>query len=192
MSTVRVIAGMLKGKPIPFINKKFNHADITTQKVKEAFFSIIGEDLSCKSFLDLFSGSGQMGIEALSRGGNPVVFNEIDRKRYGFINEYVDSLSLGSESIVTNLHAERAIRWLSSRNMCFNIVYVDPPYDKRKGTVLIYGDILEKIDERGILHENGIAAVQHFSDNKLPETAGRLKIVKYREYGKSALSLYGY
>jgi len=63
-ATVRVIAGSHRGRIIPFSNRDFGNADITPQKVKSAVFSIIGEWLSDETFLDLFAGSGQIGIEA--------------------------------------------------------------------------------------------------------------------------------
>src|SRR3990172_4106761 len=94
MSRIRIIAGGLKGRVIPFSNKKFDDADITPQKVKGAVFSMIGEWLEGKGFLDLYAGSGQIGLEALSRGADPVVLNEPDARRFHFITSYLDGLDL--------------------------------------------------------------------------------------------------
>ena len=99
---------------------------------KKAFFSIIGENLKGKSFLDLYSCSGQIGIEAISRGASPVVFSEIDYKRYHFIKTIISKWNLDQNAIVLNYHAFRCMRYLDSRNMIFDHIYIDAPYSKSK------------------------------------------------------------
>ena len=94
MKTIRVIGGSLKGKNIPFDNNKYDQADISPQKIKGAVFSILGEELSGQIFLDLFAASGQIGIEACSRGAEKVVFNELEKKRYFFIKNIISNFGL--------------------------------------------------------------------------------------------------
>jgi 16S rRNA (guanine(966)-N(2))-methyltransferase RsmD len=108
--TVRIISGTLRGKVIPFLNSRYGDADITSQKVKGALFSMLGEHLNGKVFVDLFSGSGQIGVEALSRGADLVVFNESDRSRFRFIKDFADAIRTENNSIILNMMAEDALK----------------------------------------------------------------------------------
>lgn len=91
---MNVIAGTYKGRTIPFSNRKFNNADITPQKLKGALFSILGEDLTGKSFLDLYACSGQVGIEAVSRGASFVLFNELNKKKIFFYQKFARRMGM--------------------------------------------------------------------------------------------------
>ena len=156
MHTVRIIAGDLKGRIIPFNPKKFHNAEITPQKMKGAFFSAIGETLAGKSFLDLFSGSGQMGFEALSRGALPVIINEKDKARFDFIVTYSNSLPEPSRLVLLNRSALSAMRHCGSLSMQFNIIFMDPPYIKTKGETGEYNKLLESVCESGVLKKTGL------------------------------------
>ena len=111
MSTIRVIGGSLKGRKIPFDNKKFKNADITTQKVKGAVFSMLGEDLYGTAFLDLYGGSGQIGLEALSRGSRIVIINEKDKERYEFLKSFIYGVDKMIPVMLLNLSAYKCIRY---------------------------------------------------------------------------------
>ena len=147
--TVRIISGTLRGKVIPFLNSRYGDADITSQKVKGALFSMLGEHLNGKVFVDLFSGSGQIGVEALSRGADLVVFNESDRSRFRFIKDFADAIRTESKSIILNMMAEDALKYISARGIKADIIFVDPPYEKVKGTIYSYSSIIEIIGETG-------------------------------------------
>ena len=107
---MRIISGTLKGRTIPFNSRRFGNARITSGRVKEAVFSILGTDLSGKRFLDLFAGSGQIGFEAYSRGAH-VVMNDFDRRRHGLIQGLVDQWGLAGQLA---LHCRRAEKLVSS------------------------------------------------------------------------------
>ena len=89
---MRVIAGRLKGRRIPFNNRRFGNARVTSGRVKEAVFSMLGTELQGLRFLDLFAGSGQMGLEAFSRGCDAVM-NELDRPRHAFLTSAAGATS---------------------------------------------------------------------------------------------------
>lgn len=187
---MRIIAGKLKGISIPFINDKYNHANVTPQKVKEALFSIIGEDLTGKSFLDLYACSGQIGIEALSRGAEHVVFNEIEPRRFNFIRSQIERLDLVEKAPVFRYHAFRCLRYLYSRGYRFDFIFIDPPYRKKRGHWKLYGEILAELEKHNVLKENGRIIVQHYADNKFEKRAGRFGLVDIREYAKNSLSFF--
>ncbi len=190
MQGVRVIAGNLKGRLIPFDNRKFDDADITPQRVKGALFSMIGEWLHGKGFLDLYAGSGQVGIEALSRGADPVVFNETDIRKHQFIKSCCAAIGIEPMPLVLNLAAERALGYLESRGYVFQYIFLDPPYEKVRDGVPFHQDIIRMIGDSGVLGAEGDIILQHFSRNVMDEAIGPCRLKATKIYGKSALSVY--
>ena len=187
---MKVNAGIFKRKEIPFVNKKFNNADVTPQKVKEALFSILGENLHGKSFLDLYACSGQIGIEALSRGASTVVFNEMDNKRHNFIKTITKEWKLEKKTLVLHLHAFKCLRFLMSKGFFFGFVYIDPPYEKTQGDVKLYYDILNKIEKCSILEKNAVVVIQHFSGNSFQNKTGSFCIINTKKYANNSLTFF--
>jgi len=181
----------MKGRVIPFDNRKFDNADITPQKVKGAIFSMTGEWLQGKGFLDLYSGSGQIGIEALSRGANPVVFNETDLGRFLFIKSFLENLGIASGVELLNLPAAKALEALHNRGCSFDYIFLDPPYLKIKENAEQYHEIIGNIGACGVLAGGGEIIVQHFSGNIINEKVGPYQIKSIKKYGKTSLSVYG-
>ncbi len=188
--TIRIIAGSMRGRAIPFDNKKFSDADVTPQKVKGALFSMLGEGLYGKFFVDLFSGSGQMGMEALSRNCSSVVFCEKDKERFTFIKKTVHAAGLAEKSVLLNMDYESALKSISASGIKAHIVFIDPPYAKSGEEVHQYSRILENISNSGILADDAIAAVQHFSGNILPEKISRFSRSSLKKYGTTSISFY--
>ncbi len=190
MDSVRIIAGKYKGRKIHFDNKKYDSADITSSKVKGAVFSMLGESLEGRSFLDLFAGSGQMGFEALSRGADPVVFNEPDPRRSEFIISFAKAIGEVGNIICLRHGATQSMRLLMKKERNFDVIFLDPPYDKTKGVSFQYRDILEKIEINGLLRDDGIIIIQHYSGNVLPQKTDSLKLSYQKIYGQTTLSIY--
>lgn len=188
--TIRIISGLMKGRVIPFNTGRFNSADITPQKVKGAIFSIIGEYLQGKTFVDLFSGSGQIGIEALSRGASPVVLNEKDRFRFEFIKDFLIKNRLLDRVTLLNLSAKSAIKRLWDKGVRADFIFIDPPYSKEEGTVNTYNEIISHITNFDILHEDSVIIIQHFSANELPEKCYEFAKSSVKRYGSTSLSIY--
>ncbi|HNX60618.1 MAG TPA: RsmD family RNA methyltransferase, partial [Spirochaetota bacterium] len=178
------------GRTIPFTNSKYDNADITSQIVKEAVFDILFSKIRGSSFLDLFSCSGQIGLEAISRGASFVWMNERDRKRFSFIRRMVDDMKITEGFSLTSFDAFRVIRESASAGKTFDIIYLDPPYHKFSGDAPVYADLLEKIDTASLLSDDGVIVVQHFSQNILPESEGGLVKTDSRKYGQNVLTFY--
>ncbi len=187
---MRVIGGKLKKRLIPFQNKKFGYADVTPQKIKGALFSIIGEDFSNQSFLDLYACSGQIGIEAISRGAQLVVMNEIDKSRFDFIKSLVGTWNLEEKTIVLNLHSYQCLRYLSSRGYLFDCIFIDPPYIKTRGEAGLYSEIFTALENNLSLKGDGTVIVQHFSENSLKDAYGKFILTDKKKYGNNSLSLF--
>lgn len=187
---MRVISGKLKSVEIPFEKENFDNANATPQKIKKALFSILGEDLTGKSFLDLYSGSGQIGMEALSRNAELVVFNEIDKKRFHFIGSIIKKWKLDDSSLIFNFHAFRCMRYLDSRNINFDCIFIDPPYSKKNIDVNNYSRIMEELYKYGILKAGGKIIIQHLSKIKINSAISEFRYKGTKKYAKNSLSVF--
>ncbi len=190
MGSIRIIAGSLKGRNMPYPKSRFGDAGITPQKVKEALFSIIGDDLDGKSFLDLYGGTGQIGFEALSRGANPVAIIEQEKWSCSSIREFAQGTGLSDRLMILNYHASRALRYLRKKGISFNFIFIDPPYVKIKGAVGLYGTILKELEGENSLAADGLIFIQHFSGNVLKESLGCFGKIDVRKYGSNWISIY--
>ncbi len=189
-NTLRVISGRHRGRVIPFSNQKFNDADITPQRVKEAFFSMIGQGLIDSVFIDLYSGSGQIGAEAISRGASIVVFNEPDKRRFGFIKKFVGEIAEPGGFLALNMKDLDAVKYLTKKGLKADFVFLDPPYVKESGETDYCDTVLKGLSLSGILNEGASVIVQHFTGNILPEKIESLHLKASRKYGTTTLTIY--
>lgn len=176
---MRVITGSARGKRL----KTLEGTEVrpTSDKVKEAIFSIIQFDLPEASVLDLFAGSGQLGIEALSRGARHCVFVDKNRNAIACVRENVENCGfLGSSRIVN----ANSIDYLYTAKSGIDIALLDPPYEQ--GLILQALPLLERIMSLG-----GIVVCEHETKLELPEKVGNLRLKRKYSYGKTvALTTY--
>ncbi len=154
-------------------------------RMRESLFSILG-DLTDRSFLDLFSGSGTMALEAVSRGARPVIAVEKDRGKRAVIEK---NLAIAAEQI--ELHFLPAERFLKRGNRQFDVVFMDPPFAYR-----FKGQLLGWAAEGRLLSAGGLLLIHHPAAEELPERisggdAAGLSRVDHRRYGGSAVDFYG-
>lgn len=187
---MRIIAGTHRGRHIPFNNRRFGNARVTSDFVKEAVFGSLGVELGGVRLLDPFAGSGQIGLEAVSRGAT-VWLNDRDRKRAAFIRSVVDEWELADSVTLTTEDALKLIARLGASGETFDVVYVDPPYDAqtRAGDPLSQAS-LEALATSGCLAPDARIFVQHDRRTSLPEAIGNLTCQRSRRYGDSLLSRY--
>ncbi len=124
---MRVIAGSAKSLRLKTIEG--NDTRPTTDRIKETLFNMIHDDMYGCRFLDLFSGSGGIGIEALSRGARKSVFVEMNPKAVKCINDNLEFTKLKDNAEVMNMKVESAINILDSKNEYFDYIFMDPPYN---------------------------------------------------------------
>ena len=187
---IRVISGLLKGRRIEFNNKKFDSADISPQMLKEAFFSII-DNKNKGGFLDLFAGSGQIGIEALSRGFLRVDFVELNYRRFQFIKQTVDSFGLSGRASFNHMSVYDFLKNNAGRNVFYDIIYADPPYEKISGKADSYRILLEEIKMAGIVSDDTLIVLQHFGKNDIEYDNDFFMCHDKRNYGTSSISFFG-
>ncbi|MDC2864826.1 16S rRNA (guanine(966)-N(2))-methyltransferase RsmD [Bacillus sp. BP-3] len=182
---MRVVSGKCKGHPLKAVPG--NTTRPTTDKVKESIFNIIGPYFDGGLALDLFGGSGGLGIEALSRGIDKAIFVDRDGKAIKVIYQNLESCKLEAQAEVYRNDAERAVKALMKREISFDLVLLDPPYKDQKIISLI-----SIMDQHNLLKEDGIIMAEHGVDIELPETIGRLVKVRAENYGITAISIYKY
>ncbi len=177
---MRVITGTARGRKLkdpPGLDTR-----PTTDKVKESIFNIVQFDIEGRKVLDLFAGTGQLGIEALSRGAEKCVFVDQSREAVKVIQENVKTTGFESRSrVVTG----DSISFLSSCREKFGLAFLDPPYAS---------DLLErallKMSEIDIMAENGIIVCESALDKVMPQLPGPYEMGRDYRYGKIKLTLY--
>lgn len=175
---MRVITGKARGRKL----KDFEGRDIrpTTDMVKEAIFSIIQFDIEGSEVLDLFSGTGQLGIEALSRGAKFCRFVDKSRESAELTRENINLAGFRWESNVVNADS---LDFLRTARYTFDIALLDPPYNNG-----LIEQALPLLEPR--MSERGIAVCEHEKGLELPEEVGRLKKSKTYQYGKVSVTVY--
>lgn len=177
---MRIIAGSARGLRLDA--PKGPDVRPTTDRVREALFSILGPAIQDARFLDLFAGTGANGIEALSRGAALAVFVDTERRA---IDAITANLEKSGFSLQARLLRATLPGGLDRVQGAFDVVFADPPY---KFTA--YERLLEEIGQWRLLAEGGRVVLEHSARMPLPATQGGLTRLQERHYGETALSIY--
>ena len=174
---MRVITGSARGRRL----KTPESYDIrpTTDNVKEAVFNILQFDIEGRRVLDLFAGTGQLGIEALSRGAAEAVFVDHDRASVQIVKENLKTCGLNGTVISGD-----SLAYLKSCGK-FDVIFVDPPYDSG-----LYEPVLNTINSVDILSEGGIMIVEARRNTALPDMRPPYRRIKEYIYGKVKICTY--
>jgi len=157
----------------------------TSSKVREALFDILRNRIEGACFVDLYAGTGTVGLEALSRGARKSVFVEPDELRFKTIKQSASELGFQERALVIKGSAQEFLEKASSILESFDIFFLDPPYQSEE-----IERVLPVIGESKLLSAKGIVIIEHFSKKKVPAEACRLKIEKVYRYGDTVLTLY--
>jgi 16S rRNA (guanine966-N2)-methyltransferase len=183
---LKVLSGSLKNRSIPFFSNEKKHSNCTPSKIKEAVVSIIDSHLMKSDikwsdivFIDAFAGSGQMGIELVSRGCELVHFIELDKDRFKSILEITQELKISQFSKLHNKDSIRCVKKIASETVNPLIIFIDPPYsfyDKTNKVEIFLKDLRTAVDHNSIL---------------IVQSPERLKIemIVDKKFGNSYLSI---
>ncbi len=152
---MRVIAGTAKRLQLKTV--KSNDTRPTTDRIKETLFNMLQNDIEDCGFLDLFSGSGAIGIEALSRGAKEAVFVENSKEALKCIKENLIFTKLNNSGIVMECNVSSAISILEGRKTHFDIVFMDPPYNRE-----IEKEVLVRLKDSSIIDEETIIIIEAY------------------------------
>lgn len=177
---MRVITGTARGRKLKTLQGKETRP--TADRVKEAVFSAIQFDVEGKRVLDLFAGSGQMGIEALSRGASSAVFVDMSPRAGAVIRE---NLSAAGFSQNSRLVTADSAGFLSSAKEQFDIIFLDPPYATK-----LMNQALEFIGRFDILADNGIIICESDAKSSEPEAPSLFRLYREYRYGRTMIRFY--
>ena len=180
VTDLRVVAGDFGGRPLKTLEGKTTRP--TTDKVKGAIFNMIGPFFDGGRVLDLFSGSGSLAIEAISRGMSSAVLVEKDRRAQAIIQENIKITKSEKQFQLLKMDAARALTQLTGQ---FDLVILDPPYAKEQ----IVANITQ-LEEQGLLAEEVMLVCETDKEVDLPEEISNFGIWKQKTYGISKVTVY--
>lgn len=180
---LRIIGGTARGVPIKAPDVKYTRP--TLDRTKESVFNILMPYIADTAVLDLFAGSGNLGIEALSRGARSAVFVDQSKKCRDIILENLEKTKLADQATVMAMDAIKAVQYLSRKQEKFDIIFLDPPYNMN-----FVVRTIQSIDDSDIINEEGILACEHHVDENPPDRVGKLVRTRIKNYGETMFSFY--
>lgn len=176
---MRVIAGTAKGMKLKA--PKGTAVRPTADRVKEALFSIIGTSIQQKVFVDLYAGSGAIGIEALSRGSGYCVFIDHKKDNIALIKENLEKTRLAEKARLIVSDAEKAVVKLAREDFKAGLIYLDPPYSDTDFLPLILN-----IFNHQMIHSNGLLIIEHDYHNR--QRFNEFANIRQKRYGDTCLT----
>jgi len=181
---VRVISGTARGKRLKA--PRGTDTRPITDMIKEALFNVIGDKIVAASLLDLFAGSGSVGIEALSRGAQTVIFIDNNVKSVQTIRENLSNCGFKENFELYRNDVFRAIEILGQRQIKFDYIYADPPFTVQS----IFNPFLMAMDQSSLLANEGILIIRSPRKMNLTVKLSRLEEYRSDNYGESTLHYY--
>lgn len=184
---MRITSGIFKSRII----KAPGGIRPTLDNVRKAIFDILGGSVEGAKILDLFSGSGALGLEALSRGAESCIFVDNSRASVKAMKDNLETLGLGrwggapTGAEVVYADSLAVIRRLAGEGASFDLIFMDPPYYKEfaKKSLSLLADC-------DILTETGVAVIEHSKHDPLPDSSGGLRLLRTARYGDTLVSFY--
>ncbi len=183
---MRVISGSARGRRL--LTPKNSRIRPTADRVKESLFNIltvVAGNLSGRRVLDVFAGTGNLGIEALSRGAAEAVFVDENREAASLVRKNLELTGLAGSGRVLQMEALSALRSLEKHAAPFGLIFLDPPY--RQG---LSGQALEFLAASALIDETSLVIVETAAREELPDRFGRLREFDRRVYGDTAIAFF--
>ncbi len=178
---MRIISGTSRGRKL--VTPKRYAVRPTSDRVKESLFNILGSEIEGKVVLDLFAGTGNLGIEALSRGAERVIFVEKGRQALRLIQTNLHQFGLVDRSEIIPKDVNRAIGILKQRGECFDLILMDPPYEKG-----LIQRTLMKLNTHPIYDRDSILVIEHNRREPLPRILDGWNLIRQQKIGDALLS----
>ncbi|MGL5686399.1 MAG: 16S rRNA (guanine(966)-N(2))-methyltransferase RsmD [Vagococcus fluvialis] len=180
---MRVIAGDFKGRKLTSLSG--DNTRPTSDKIKGSIFNMIGPYFDEEIVLDLFSGSGNLAIEAVSRGAKKAYCFDNHFKAISVIKENIKLTKSEKSFVVQKMDADKAILWLKDNGVTFDLIFLDPPYAKQK----IEEQLLSMLDN-GLINNYGKVICETDKMIDLPDAIGALELMKTQHYGATKIKIY--
>ena len=179
---MRVISGTLKGRNI--LGYNIDGTRPTMDRVKESVFGTIQNYIPNSIVLDLFAGSGNLGIEAISNGAKYCYFVDNNIESIKVIRKNIDNFNIRSKVSILHDDYNKALNYFNNNNIKFDIIFVDPPYKYK-----IIDKVINEILNYNLLNEDGIIILE-FENDKLNDEYKTLQLIKSKKYGEKYIFIY--
>jgi 16S rRNA (guanine966-N2)-methyltransferase len=181
---MRVIAGKYRSQPLA--SPKGRDTRPTSDRLRETLFNVIAAHIEDAVFVDLFAGTGAVGIEAISRGARQVYFAENAKIPLQTLRHNLERLGIRDQAIVEPAGTMSLLRRLVQQKVTLDLIFLDPPYKDQ----LAYETVLGFLAEHSILHANAIVVVEHSRRYSLPNLTIQLQPYRRIEQGEAALTFF--
>ena len=178
---MRIISGTSKGRKLTTL--KCPSLRPTSDRVKESIFNVLRGETEGRRVLDLFAGTGNLGIEALSRGAKKTIFVEKGRHALWLIQKNLTQLGLEERSEILPIDANRAIGILKQRRECFDLILMDPPYERG-----LIEKTLIRLNSHQIYHKGSLLVIEHHRREPLPPILKGWNLIRQRQMGDTVIS----
>jgi 16S rRNA (guanine966-N2)-methyltransferase len=182
---LRIIAGKFKGRKLRSVRGTKTRP--TADRIREAMFNILAFQIQNATVLDLFAGTGALGIEALSRGAKSVIFIDVASDSISVLRENIKTFSLESQTKIFRWDLTRDLNCLSPLRSAFNLIFMDPPYNKN-----IIETTLFNLHCSQSLQNDARIVVEHSFLEPISKSRLPFEISDQREYGKTLVSFLNY
>lgn len=182
---MRIVAGTAKGRALAGPKPTSKHIRPTADRVRETLFNVLGQFLDGQAVLDLYAGTGALGLEALSRGAGKAVLVDQDREALALCRQNTDFLGFGAQVEILSQPVDRALTALGRRGERFELVFADPPYAAR-----VVETVLEGVTGAGLLTPGAMVVVEHDKREPAPEAHAGLTREDQRRFGDTLVSFY--
>ncbi len=177
---MRVISGTLKGRNIEGFNIEGTRP--TMDRVKESLFAMIQEKVKAATILDLFAGSGNLGIEAISNGAKLCYFNDINKECIKAIKKNITSFKIEDKSVVLNYNYMDVLKYLNNNKIKLDIIFLDPPYKKE-----CLNEAIKYLVDNRLLNKEALIICE-IDSNYLEEFD--LEVIKNKKYGDKYILIF--
>lgn len=179
---MRVISGYLNGRELLGYNVETTRP--TMSRVKESMFASIQNYIDDSIILDLFCGTGSLGIEALSMGASRCYFVDNNKEILRYLNKNINNLDINSKSIIVSKDYRDSLLYFKNNNIKFNIVLVDAPYKME-----VMEEVIELVTKYDLLLDKGILLLE-YSFDKLKDKYNNLELIKSKKYSDKYVNIY--
>lgn len=180
---MRVIAGQARGRKLKAPTGLGTRP--ITDRIKEALFNVLQNRIADCGFLDLYAGSGSVGIEALSRGAASAVFIDLDQQAVKIIRENLHNCGLQGGEVYRN-DIFNGLNILHRQNRKFDLIYADPPFTQEE----LFEKTLHHLSQTDLLYPDGIIIIRVPRKKVMPASIGVLHLQRSNDYGESSLYYY--
>lgn len=180
---MRIITGIAKGRKIKAPEGLSTRP--TADRVKESLFNIISKRIFEARVLDLFAGTGNLGLEAISRGAKMCTFVDSSKSSFKILKENIETLNFQNKCEAYNSDAFSALKQFGKRDIKFDLVFLDPPYSKG-----LVEKAVEEIYNQNLLSDGGIIVSEYDQNDNIPERIGNIRIYRTEKYGRTKISFW--